>query len=73
MQRESRYHPWQATAYLSYFSYRFELEWKDRVYCDVSFSEIDDKSGLIKAEFEFKGNSSFLQIIKKICSHVNMP
>jgi hypothetical protein len=65
MQRESRYHPWQATAYLSYFSYRFELEWKDRVYCDVSFSEIDDKSGLIKAEFEFKGKFELFTDHKK--------
>ncbi|MVN91257.1 MGH1-like glycoside hydrolase domain-containing protein [Mucilaginibacter aquatilis] len=50
-QRESGYHPWQASPTLSYFSYRYELEWKDRVYCDVSFSEIDKQSRLIKAEF----------------------
>lgn len=50
-QRESGYHPWQAAPDLSYFSYRYELEWKDRVYCDVSFSHVDDKSRLIKAEF----------------------
>lgn len=50
-QRESGYHPWQASPELSYFSYRYELEWKDRVFCDVSFSEVDDKSRLIKAAF----------------------
>jgi hypothetical protein len=50
-QRESGYHPWQASSDLSYFSYRYELEWKDQVFCDVSFSSVDEKSRLIKAEF----------------------
>jgi hypothetical protein len=50
-QRESGYHPWQASSDLSYFSYRYELEWKDQVFCDVSFSRVDEKSRLIKAEF----------------------
>jgi len=51
VKRETGYHAWQASADLSYFSYRFELEWKDRVFCDVSFSKIDEQSRLIKAEF----------------------
>lgn len=50
-QRESGYHPWQASPDLSYFSYRYELEWKDQVYCDVSFSKVDDDCRLIKAAF----------------------
>jgi len=51
VKRESGYHPWQASANLSYFSYRYELEWKDKVFCDVSFSKVDDNSRLIRAEF----------------------
>lgn len=58
VKRESRYHPWQATGDLSYFSYRFELEWKDRVYCDVSFSKVDEQSRLIKAEFVNNTNNN---------------
>ena len=34
---ESGYHPWEAAPDLSYYSHRYELEWKDQVYCDVSF------------------------------------
>ena len=34
---ESGYHPWEAAPGLSFFSYRYDLEWKDRVYCDVAF------------------------------------
>jgi Mannosylglycerate hydrolase MGH1-like glycoside hydrolase domain len=34
---ECDYHPWKATPDLSYFSYRHEIEWKDKVYADISF------------------------------------
>jgi len=51
VKRESGYHPWQANPDLSYFSYRYELEWKDQVFCDISFSKVDEQSRLIKAEF----------------------
>lgn len=36
---ESGYHPWEALPDLSYYAHRHELEWKDRVYADVSFTE----------------------------------
>jgi len=48
---ESGYHPWEASPNLEYFSFRHELEWKDQVYTDVSYSEVDANSRLIKAEF----------------------
>lgn len=47
---ESGYHPWEASPDLSYFSHRHELEWKDQVYCDISFSAIDENSRLIRCE-----------------------
>ena len=48
---ESGYHPWEAAPGLSYYSYRYELEWKDQVYCDVSFSALGDDARLIRCEF----------------------
>lgn len=48
---ESGFYPWEASADLSYFSYRYELEWKDRVYCDVSFGALSPDCRLIRAEF----------------------
>ena len=48
---ESGYHPWEASPNLEYFSFRHELEWKDQVYTDVSYSVVDENSRLIKAEF----------------------
>jgi hypothetical protein len=48
---ESGFHPWEAASDLSYFSYRYELEWKDQVYCEVSFSHIGPQARLIRSEF----------------------
>ena len=47
---ENDYHPWEASPNLEYFSFRHELEWKDQVYTDISYSEINDKSRLIRIE-----------------------
>jgi len=45
---ESGYHPWEAAPDLSYYSHRHELEWRDRVYVDVSFSALDDGARLVR-------------------------
>jgi hypothetical protein len=44
---ESGYHPWEATPDLSYYSTRFELEWKDRVYVDLAFAALDPDARII--------------------------
>ncbi len=47
---ESGYHPWEALPDLSYYSHRHELEWKDRVYADISFTALSDRARLVRAE-----------------------
>ena len=47
---ESDYHPWEASSDLRYFSFRHEVEWKDQVYADISYSWIDDHSRLVRAD-----------------------
>jgi hypothetical protein len=47
---ENEYHPWEAAPNYEYFSFRHELEWKDRVYTDISYSMIDETSRLIRIE-----------------------
>jgi len=47
---ETNYHPWEASPNLEFFSFRHELEWKDQVYTDISYSEIDQNSRLIKID-----------------------
>lgn len=46
----SNYHLWHCKSDYSYFSYRYELMWKDQVYADVSFSKIKDNSYLMRCE-----------------------
>lgn len=47
----SAYHLWQCSADYSFYSYRYELMWKDMVYADVSFSKIKDEAYLMRCEF----------------------
>ena len=44
----SNYHLWECAPDFSYYSYRYELMWKDMVYADVSFSKMDEDSYLIR-------------------------
>lgn len=47
---ESGYHVWQAAPDLSCYTLRHELEWKDRVYGDISFAPLGEDARLIRAE-----------------------
>jgi len=47
---ESGFHPWEASPDLRYFSFRHELEWKDQVYADISYSSLDDQARLVRMD-----------------------
>ncbi|MDF2922742.1 MAG: hypothetical protein K0R57_1656 [Paenibacillaceae bacterium] len=47
---ESGYHPWDAAPDLSSFVHRHELEWKDRIYADISYSHLTERSRLVRCE-----------------------
>lgn len=48
--KRSNFHSWEASSDLSFFSFRHQLTWKDKVYADISYSEIDENSRLIKVD-----------------------
>lgn len=50
-QYQSNYMPWFAKEDQSSHGYRFELEWKDQVYADVSYEKQPDGSVAVRAEF----------------------
>ncbi len=58
---ESGEHPWAATPDLRYFAYRYELEWKDQVYCDVAFSAPPRGDGVRLIRCEFVNNTALYQ------------
>ncbi len=45
---ESSYFPWEFNANLKQFTYRYELEWKDKVYVDVTYIVRDSVTVLVK-------------------------
>ena len=49
-QEESFHFPWFAMEDLSLYTYRFEMEWKDRVYCDISYLRLNDDAYMIEVE-----------------------
>ena len=46
----SAYHPWLCNEDYSFYSYRYDLQWKDKVTADVSYTKLTDKSILIRTE-----------------------
>jgi len=61
-QWESGYHPWEAAPGLDYFSYRYVLEWKGQVYCDVAFFPYPgDEHAARVVRCEFVNNTSRAQ------------
>ncbi len=44
-------HCWETTEDLSYYSYRYELEWKDKVYADVSYYTYDETTRIMRCSF----------------------
>ncbi len=52
-------HPWKCSPDYSFYTYRFDLEWKDRVYADVSYIRLNDESVLIRTEIV--NNSELVQ------------
>lgn len=48
---ESGFHPWEASPDLQYVSYRHELEWKDRIYADISYAALSERARLVRCRF----------------------
>lgn len=43
-------HPWTAKSDYSHYSYRMDLEWKDVIFADVSFTALGEDSVLVRTE-----------------------
>lgn len=47
---ESSYYPWDINPEMTRITYRYEMEWKDRVYADVSYHLLDSCLTLVEME-----------------------
>ena len=52
-------HPWRCSPDYSIFTYRYDLEWKDKVYAEVSYVRLTDESTLIRTKIV--NNSELIQ------------
>lgn len=44
---ESSYYPWDINSSMSHITYRYEMEWKDRVFTDVTYYILDEHRTLV--------------------------
>ena len=56
---ESSYFPWNINPSMTKITYRYEMEWKDKVYVDVTYHIIDDAQVLV--EMKCVNNTSIFQ------------
>ena len=69
---ESGYYPWEISDDMSKITYRYELEWKDKVYVDVTYSVID--SGTVLVAMHSVNNTALSQVLQlNIMSSINYP
>lgn len=45
--RKGNFHIWEASPNLEYYSYRHQLEWKDKVYTNISYAFVEENSRLV--------------------------
>jgi hypothetical protein len=71
---ESGEHPWTATPDLRHFAYRYELEWKDQVYCDVAFSALAGADDVRLIRCCFVNNTDLPQnLVLHYMAYLNFP
>lgn len=65
-------HAWEAAADLSYYAFRYQLEWRDAVYCDVSYSAISDQARLVRCEF-VNNTQQHQNLMMHLIANMNFP
>lgn len=64
----SNYHPWNFNPDFSFYEYRYDLEWKDRVYADVAFLRLNEHANLIRVNFVNRTDLSQNCLLNFFCS-----
>ncbi len=69
---ESSYSPWKVSPEMDQITYRYQLEWKDRVYTDVTYFIIDSSRVLV--EMKCVNNTDYIQNLSlNALSFINYP
>lgn len=69
---ESSYSPWKVSPEMDQITYRYQLEWKDKVYTDVTYFIIDSSRVLV--EMKCVNNTDYIQNLSlNTLSFINYP
>ena len=68
----SNYHLWSCKNDYTFYSYRYELMWKDQVYADISFSKAYEDAYLMRCEI-FNNTSLSQNCILNIFAALEFP
>jgi hypothetical protein len=69
---ESGYYPWEISDDMSKITYRYELEWKDKVYVDVTYTVLDSSTVLVA--MHPVNNTALPQVLQlNMVSSINYP
>ncbi len=70
--QERDYFIWEVSPDLKYLGYNYQLEWKDKVKCDVSFSYIDSTSRFITVNFS-NNTAAPQDVVYNLLAAMNYP
>ncbi|MDO5980045.1 MGH1-like glycoside hydrolase domain-containing protein [Flavivirga spongiicola] len=70
--QERDYFVWDVDPSLKYLGYNYQLEWKDKVTCDVVFSEIDKNKRLISITYS-NNTVSRQDVVYNLLASINYP
>jgi hypothetical protein len=70
--QERDYFIWDVDKDLKYLSYKYQLEWKNQVVCDVVFSEIDDQSRFMTVQFS-NNTATAEDVVYNLLASMNYP
>ncbi len=68
----SNYHPWLSSEDYSFYSFRYDLEWKDRIYADVSYTAVGESDVLIRTEI-FNNSNLIKNFVVNYFSSIEYP
>ena len=69
---ESSYYPWEINPEMSRITYRYELEWKDKVYVDVTYHILNESHVLLETRCVNNTNANQNLVLNKI-AYIDYP
>ena len=70
--KKASFHPWEASPNLEYFSFRHDLIWKDKVFADISYTQIDAHARSFKIAYT-NNTSEAQEVTAQLMASLHFP